>query len=629
MNKLSGLTTGLVLAYAGMTMAQTSEPIQPVSLTDIGGELFFRSHYRTEDEDRAGGGTTRERDLLFEEGIDLRTQGYFYHPNLIDWDADLRLGFEQQKTDIDRDRQRSNGTLLGYDLSALLLKQKKVSGRVFASQSQDFISRDFARNTELDSMRQGAEMLVRGDYPMSFSFEHLNIQETSDVRDDDQETFLGRFNIQTQKNPDFFTDLTYEHESTSETSTFFSPTGGPGIPNDLPTERDEVNISNLWRFGDGPRKHRLSGRFRAMSRRGFFKNDIVSFNQLLELNHSDTLTSFYRLGVDLDKTETQNDRFLDGEVGVTKRFYDSLEITARALASDRRFDNGSETSFGGLFNARYRKKTPVGLFTSNLSLGRRWQSQDSSGGQRLIRDESATLSDFNFVKLDQPNPVPGSIVVTDDRNTVQFVEGVDYLLRRTGSRVEIARLIGGSIPDGSNVLVDYQTLIARNADFTTDTLNWNNRLQLKPLPVALYTRTRYFNEQLQSGEDPGNLDKRLVSLFGAELDYRGLTLTGEYEMRNEELFPDSTTSRFRARYRRNIAGQTDFSAGAQYEFISFTNTESFGFEPDENTLKTMGAFANVTSRIHRTTLIRLGTDYLETSGRENDMLLRFTAGLEW
>ncbi len=82
-------------------------------------------------------------------------------------------------------------------------------------------------------------------------------------------------------------------------------------------------------------------------------------------------------------------------------------------------------------------------------------------------DNSATLKEQEFVALQHPQLVPGTVVVTlSEALTTIFVEELDYQVDYTSGSVR--RLATGAIPDMQPVIVYYSfcTLFGRNTDYS-------------------------------------------------------------------------------------------------------------------------------------------------------------------
>lgn len=621
-----------VLAAASPALAQQSRtPIAPLRIIDYGGDLYVRGDVRRETETVSGSSTsTNERDSFFEEGLDLRGAGYVYHPNLLDWDASVQLGLNQERITIDENSRNTRGTLSGYSFTGVVLKEKPVSLRLFASQRSSVLARDFTQHTDLTSRRTGFEVFSKGTVPMGLLVERSSLDETGFPRENRKTTDYLRYRITDQRNENRVTTLTYEHEDTDETSTFFAQEGGPGTKQPLPVRRDEANVSALWRFGPEKHPHSFSGRLRALDRRGFFPDRVLTADGQIDLAHTETFSTFHHFFYNRDQTTEQLDRTTTGEVGFRKSIYDSLDITGRTIATQHTFEDGSEDMIGAFLEMQYRKQTPIGVYNASVLLGKEKEKEQSGGAPRTVLGRQVTLAGGTYSSLGEAGIIPSSVVVMNQARTIQYVEGPDYTLRQTGEFVEIARTLGTTtILDGQTVLVDYQVRTARSAEFTTDHVNWLNRLDLACMPLALYANLRLRDERLQSGEDPGNLDLDKSHVVGIELDYEGLTIALEHQETTRRLFPSSEADRVIARYHRSLGRNVSLSAGGQAERLKYLDAETFGLEPGRDVLDSFRAFGHLSIKVRHNSLVRLAVEHNQSRGRENNELTRFQISWEW
>ena len=604
-------------------------PIRLFNITDTGGKVFLLGSMSSEVDKRgAGGVTTTEDDSFFEEGIEFLTSGYFYHPNLIDWDAAFRFSLDQERTAINGADFGTDGRILGYNLSATILREKPVSLRVFAADDSRILDRDFARRVELNTKNLGAEITTKGSIPLSLLVESSETDETGDVRTTKESTAHLRFVVTDRRDPDWFTEFTYDREDTDNISVFMPPGGGPPVVQDLPLQRTEWTLSNRWNFGAGPDKNTLSGRFRYLDRGGFFTDKILSAQQRLDLHHSDTFSTFYSALYNSDQTDVQMDRGLSGEVGFLKSIYESLDLAGRLILTARRLGSGSEDILGGYLDMRYRKKTPIGRLVSSLLLGKERQKDESTGGLQPVQNEAVVLSGLSYSQLSEPNVSPGTLLVTNLAETIIYVENLDYVVRTTGAFTEIARLAGGSIADGQSVLVDYVAEVAREATFTTDQVRWAARMNLDAVPISVYYNYGLRDQSLESGDNPGNLERVLTQLIGVELKHKGLTVAVEHETEDRQLSPPSSASRVQVQYQRRLRPDLNLTLGGRAERLDYAEAAKFGFEPGRDFLTTWGGNARLTAKLSRNLLARLQGDYLRTRGRDNNEVASIALGVE-
>ncbi len=206
---------------------------------------------------------------------------------------------------------------------------------------------------------------------------------------------------------------------------------------------------------------------------------------------------------------------------------------------------------------------------------------------------------------------------------------MDYILRVTGAVTEVARLAAGGISDGQVVLVDYTVMAAKNATWTTDTLNWSSRLQLEKLPLALYYTFRSRNDTLRSGDNPGNLDRQQGQLVGVELSPGDLKIILEHEIRDQLLSPPWTADRVRATYLWRPTADVDVSVGAGAEHLKYRDAAAFALPPGRDFLDTLDAYGRATVKLRSDLLFRTEAEIMKTAGNENRSLAQVLLGLDW
>jgi hypothetical protein len=85
----------------------------------------------------------------------------------------------------------------------------------------------------------------------------------------------------------------------------------------------------------------------------------------------------------------------------------------------------------------------------------------------FITNESQVLSGTNLVTLLNSNVVTATVAVTDSSGTIDYTNGLDYLLSSPdGILTQLQRTTNSSIPDGATVLVSYEALFTAPAGLT-------------------------------------------------------------------------------------------------------------------------------------------------------------------
>ena len=632
-SRLSFALALLLGACPLLAVEGANAPIRPISILEWDAAIYVRAEVETDErttETATSKTVTTEEEWNFEEGLEASVTGYVYHPNLMWWRVGIDLARTQESITLNGQEFKTNGDLRGYDISVLFLQEKPVSLWLFASKRDDVRDRDFSQNTRTTERRHGGELRYRGPFVATLLAEWIEQTETGDRLSTEEKTSHYRLVVTDQRDRDWLTEFTYDREETDRVNSFTPTGGGAATVTEFPDTTDEVQLTNLWRFGpEEPEKHTLSGQILLMRRRGFFENDVITADQRLDFVHSETLSTFYLASFNSDETVDQTDRVIDAEIGVVKNIYDSLDITFRVEGHDRSVGESGERRIGAFFEADYRKETPIGYYTSSLLVGREKEHEQFPSGQRTIIDESVTLIGTTFVALNENNVVPGSVVVTDITGTIFYATPGDYVLRTTGVVTEIRRVLGGLIGDGDTVLVDYITAASPDLTFITDHFTWEHRLEIKDTPVAVYGEYRLFDEQIVDGQDPGNLDRIRSFLGGVELDYKGFLLTLEHEQSQQKLSPPWRAYRASATYRTKLARDLALTVGANVETLEYLQAGQFGLQPGAESLDSASAHAALTAKLGRNSLLRFDVTLSDYSGRENRTELESSVSFEW
>lgn len=625
---------GVAMALAAPAVAARGfvedDPIAPFSLKSYRGDLFFESQYRNEDQTRGPFRLkTTTTDLLFREGVDLSLHGYVYHPKLMDFSGSFRLGFAQDDVHVNDLDQSSEAFLLGYNIQTLLLKDKPVSALIFASRTDDILNRAFASPVHLQDQVEGFELRYRGPITAELHYEHRTKHEDGDFRVDDADTDYLRLDVEDRRNLKFITRATYEHQQTQETNSFTGG-GGSALVLGLPDTRDEINITNQWLFGGGLQPNQLNSQLRLLHREGFYQDDGIFLAEHLSLIHTRTFSTYYRGVFNSESTAGLDTSFLEGEVGFHKKIYDSLDIDGHGLFRDQEEINGSEKDMGAFLDLDYHKRTPIGLYKSSLNLSREYVSEEFSGGIRNIRGESIVLTGIVPVQLRQLNILPGSIVVWNATRTgLPFIEGFDYTISTLGAATFIARTPGSTIPEGQPIIVDYTTNAPTQDDFHRDRFVWRHRIELRPIPAAVYGELQITDETLDSGDNATLLESDHALIGGAEYRIGPLFLNGEYETRELRLVPSFDAYRLRASFNHNFNPTVALNISGGYEMLTYKDGAEFGLGPGRDFLETYTANFGLSSKIQRNLLIHLDGSYYQTKGRQNDSLARIGPTLTW
>jgi hypothetical protein len=137
-----------------------------------------------------------------------------------------------------------------------------------------------------------------------------------------------------------------------------------------------------------------------------------------------------------------------------------------------------------------------------------------------------TLSGTNWVTLQNPRVVTGTVVVSNVQRTQTYVEGLDYALDQLGLDTRIQRLIDGNILDRQEVLLDYEfdaggTYAITEFDNAVD-LTWSLKRYF-----SIYARYIDSSPSLVSGRPTSPLNPGTSRIYGVRADVPVELLTEE------------------------------------------------------------------------------------------------------
>ena len=635
------IAVGLALAAAPAALAQRSaEPIapKPFGWLDFGGALYADGRWDSQQR-TTGANKTDQQQSILKEGFQIHTRGFAYHPNLLDWRLFTDIAATQESLTNTGQTENTKGTLTSYDLSGILLREKFVSGEFGASRSDDLNSGSFSGSIKDTRDRYMAGLSSKGNFPASLNAEHSTRTQQGNFRNTDATTDKTRFRVSDRRNINWLTELMFEREDTQELSTYQSGDGSSPSTDQLVDKRDELNITNAYRFGSDPDKHSLNGRIRYLNRTGSYMDKILSAEETLDLHHSKTFSTFYNVNYLTEQTPGQTQDSIAGSAGLTKKFYDSLVASLQANYRDTKYSDGFDkySRIGGALD--YQKKTAIGYFTSSLQVSRENEDQAQSSGFFNVRNESVTLTGLNFSQLQRANVVIGSIRVTDANDFITYNDNGttdDYILQSNGAFMQIARKVPPDsgrpdtrIADGQTVHVSYTVQVAKQSTVATDRVDWLNRLAIKNTPLSVYFRYKARKDTLTGGQDPNNLEDEKDTIFGAEFYKYGLRVTAEHEQDDRILSPPSTTNLLRAGFDKPLTRDLNLHLDAHYRKTQYLQAAQYGLLPGQETLDDTGASAQLTARLSRNLLVRLLSEYSNYVGRENHSLFRNSVELEW
>jgi hypothetical protein len=470
------------------------------------------------------GESTKRNYLSIEPTLGLGVHGSVYHSNLLEFNVATQDGLSWQQVTLDPPggTNESTGFLQRYHASGNLLREKPCATSLFADKDLTYRDFDFFNRARVDSQRYGGNTgYAAGPVPFSLSALHLQENVTSGLlRNTSLDESTLTFNAQNERAKTGQTEFTYVldqfHRREEDISTI------SGVSNTA-----DLFDTETWGADDWI-KLRSMAFYHQLDDTTVGTRSLTS-QENLDLEHSRDLTSNYRYSYNLRKSGPVDSDSHEAGALVRHQLYESLtsifDVHGSTLSSSSSGTTFESTRYGVGVNESYTKRlSDEGRLNLGYDIRLDHERRETIGQILFVADESHTLTDGVFTFLSQPRVVNVSSV-TDPAN-VPYTEGLDYILIPHGELTEIRRVIGGLIPNGGTVLVDYTAAALPPDEFSTLSQFAQVRLELFDRLIALYGTLNLVDNY---GGKSLILQKITDKVVGVEFSRQWLRAGAEYE----------------------------------------------------------------------------------------------------
>ncbi|MBK7215382.1 MAG: hypothetical protein IPH88_19300 [Bacteroidales bacterium] len=189
------------------------------------------------------------------------------------------------------------------------------------------------------------------------------------------------------------------------------------------------------------------------------------------------------------------------------------------------------------FELNYSKKIPTGQLLVSYRYDRYHFRYESDPVILNISNEQYSLTDGKITLLRLSGINAATVLVKDITGTLIFLEGVDYIIIQQNNYIEIRRIPGGAISNGSTVLIDYSAQQAGNYSYDANMHSFNTDVYILNNKLAFYYRfgtQDYFN-LIHTGQVTLNYFTQHIS--GIRVDFDFVNAGVEYEVYKSSILP--------------------------------------------------------------------------------------------
>jgi len=556
---------------SGPTVVNYRADLQPFALVHPGASLELLYRYQQDQREPTLGGKTVDTETLYRQTLELYSDAFIMHPNLVDMSMMVGLGFDEESLDSQTDNRTEETfqMLSEFDFSATILKNSDTPLTLYANRAQTTIDRQFSGSLDSITTTYGGSLGIRSPRWRH----HFNVFRQE--QDQQDHTGLNDFGLRENVfewqsswniDPQQLLEFDYSFKAAEEF--------GRVRPETI-YDRHDAQVTHTLEHGSN-NQHRLRSFLQVLEQVGDFPFESLRLDEQLHLLHSHTFDTRYDLNVSRDQrgdlTQTQR----RGRAQFRHRLYQSLVTTGSIGISDlNQSDDFQSKEFFGDLSFDYTKRVPHGLLSMNLDLAFNQQDNSDRGTTRSILAEPHTFNDPLPVILAHRNVVAGSIEVRQLGAGPLYLEGFDYTVTVLPDRVEIRRVVpGGGISDGETVEITYDVGPDPSHQIATASTAAAARLDITDGWLAgfgLYSRYQDIDQDVHS-DVPIDLTVNSVEdlILGADYRRGDLFLEAEYEIRDSTLSP-FRAMRLEADLTRRVSRSDTYGLSAAYTDVAFVD----------------------------------------------------------
>lgn len=555
-----------------IVIGERNEQFESFVVQRIRATLEFMYRYRTDERKSPGEQTTRDVEEVIRPSLQISADAFIVHPNFVQLAISGGLQLDQTTLDSESQDLNEDTTTLdtNYNFQAFILGKSSMPVTLYSRRTQTDIDRLFGPSLDSTVTEHGGIVNIAHERaPTTIQYFHRDTEQVTTGGATDlsiaQDSFQLRSNILLNERQTL--SLDYALDSIQQSG------ANRNLVDFIRHDFTALHILDL----DDTRQSNLRSRLRLFEEDGNADVRRITLDESLRLRHTDKLRTRYDVFYETQERRETSQEFLRGNFNVQHELFESLVTTANVGASTLDTEGFTSDEYFGDITLDYTKRVPYGVLSASASVSENLRDNGPRGDNLRIFDEARTFTDPAPIVLARQHILPGSIQITDLTGLIFYDEGLDYTIMPFVDRVEIRRIVGGSIADGQTVLIDYTIGPEPGNSITTTGLGFSIRYDINEgflNGLGLYAR--YF-ERDSSIDSPTPalfiLDDSRDLILGADYLIGPLTLNAEYEKYDSTISPFDAT-RFEARYVHVIGRGSSFVLNGSYQMVDFPSLDN-------------------------------------------------------
>lgn len=477
--------------------------------------------FRYEDDQRDGAVTTSSSNTAFSERLDIETEGWVYHPALLQYTLIFSPKWDQSyRRSGDEGTDRSRSFLEGYLTKFTILPYKPYTLTLYGAKYMSTLYSTFAEQTrrETDVFRAILDLKYQ-TLPTALSYNHNENRQTGFFSSTDKENSVRMDTKYDRHAGDTRLSSLYSDRITSQRGTSFS------------TLIKDVTLQNSYSFSEDKTASLNTSLVLRDTQSNFSSSRILNWADSLSLRHSKKLNTNYSVRYERnDMGKTGRREFKGIGFGLDHLLYENLTTSLDLEGTRNQSQSGRESNYTAGLIWNYSRSIPWGRLGANM--GHTYRNFDLNLVSEFISitDEPVNLRFGEITLLANELIQLDSIEVTEksefDGSGTIFTPGIDYEITKIGNSVRITCINGGNIDgptdkcnSGAAVFVHYKYLNKPPFDYYVFDSAYGVNASLWDM-LDLYYRISRSKQHFLRGVRPDTLTASYGQFAGATLTWK-------------------------------------------------------------------------------------------------------------
>ena len=527
----------IIIVFFLLAMAcysQDGSPFKFWQLTSYSGQVGLRDNFRTM-KSSYDNTLVNKSSYDFLNGIfQIRTKSFFIHPNFCEVTLNgIYNPSSLRNTYVGAPDYSERTNTQGFDATALFLQKKNYKLVTNASMYNSILNIENLTRVKSKSKALGASFSFSNKIlPINLSYNQQNEENTTIGSN-----YIFKAKIQTFNATTFKSFSTYDY---STLNYIYNNTAsnqvdeGVFVPIMTHNYMDALSFSNS--ITDRSRRYTLGSSISSWSQQGSNYLNRLTGGESLSMQFPKKVSSHlsYSWGINKQDLNKVLDQRAEGDV--IKQLYESLNgrLMFEHLQSKQNLYS-QQTDRAGI-DFHYSKKIPIGKLQLSYAYGKQNMSSKSPATSVSVFHEEYVLTSGQITLLKNQNIVFQSVVVKN-ASGIPYIINQDYILIDRNPFIEIDRVPGGNIPNGSSVFIDYTTMMPGAYKFSgnSNAFSANGTFLNGKLNVYYnFSNQKFYNISTSSDQVLNFYTRHMV---GARVDLSSLKGGVEYEYNKSTVLP--------------------------------------------------------------------------------------------